>query len=99
MKSKKNIIIVITSIFVLAIGINSCARPVVVENDQNVKVHSVIYKDRPLGKWTDCRVCKGKGSCIYCKGTAKLNGKECKNCKGTGRCVTCEGQGGFRAEE
>lgn len=97
MKTKNHILLAFAAVIMMAVCIVSCARRQEVER-YGTGV-DVITKERPLGKWTVCRVCSGKGVCINCKGTGKVNEKECNSCKGTGRCSTCEGQGGFRTTE
>jgi len=95
MSTTRNKIMTIAVTLFMAISLVSCVTTV----QPNANRYSVVTKERPLGKWTDCRICNGKGSCIDCKGTGKIKGNKCKICSGTGRCTTCEGQGGFRSEE
>ena len=98
MKAKLNILMTLVVMFVLSICVASCAKKPVVE-DRSARVSYEVTKQKPLGKWNDCKTCNGKGRCIDCKGKGKINGKECKSCSGSGNCTNCEGQGGFRSEE
>lgn len=97
MKKRTNILMAFLAIVLMAVCLADCARRP--EAERYATGQDIVTQERPIGKWTDCRVCKGKGTCIECKGTGKVNGKECNACKGSGRCTTCEGQGGFRSEE
>ncbi len=99
MNMMKNIIKTLTVVFFMTVSLVSCVTTVQSEPNRYGVGSDVITKERPLGKWTDCRICKGKGTCIDCKGTGKIKGNSCNICSGTGRCTTCEGQGGFRSEE
>ena len=53
-------------------------------------------QEAPLTHWVKCSSCAGKGECVRCKGTGKVNGQKCVTCAGTGKCAVCDGEGGHR---
>lgn len=92
---KANIIslAVIALLAIFTVSLTSCR-----STKKTVTERVVILDDQesPLTNWVKCSSCSGKGECVRCKGTGKVNGQKCVTCAGTGKCAVCDGEGGHR---
>lgn len=92
---KANIIqvAVIALLALCTVSFTSCR-----SSKKTVTERVVILDDQevPLTDWAKCTSCAGKGECVRCKGTGKVNGQKCVTCAGTGKCAVCDGEGGYR---
>ena len=96
---KKNLLRVLFVAFAIGMltGFSSCASKKRVIKQRTITTNTYLNdKDEPLSEWISCTACDGKGHCMRCAGTGKVNGQKCVTCDGRGLCKVCNGQGGYR---
>lgn len=81
---------------IMIVALNTGCKTSVVQDPSTGQIHKLLDKEEPLGKWSACSACNGKGRCTTCKGSGKQNAKDCSACGGTGYCSSCNGEGGHR---
>lgn len=93
---KKTISIICMAVAMIAATSCGGSRHVTSTENESIKITETLDNASSLGKWHKCTTCNGKGACVRCKGTGKVQGKACPSCNGTGRCSVCDGKGGWR---
>lgn len=85
-------VVTMALVAVMSLALVSCV------SQRSVSRFAKTYEETttPAGEWHNCNTCSGKGSCVKCNGTGKIDNGKCRACKGTGRCQSCDGQGGYR---